>query len=183
MYCISDDSICYKWIPLRIFLRHGLKHHTITMTMHIVQSLLHVLQVGTAYILMLIAMTFNVWLFLAVAFGSGIGYFIFSRVRHLSSPFRESNDHCHWSYYIVYIVQLIWTDWINNSLLPLYLCATYNLLLEHMLLYLCATLIIILNIQYTPSHLHSAVEMAFNSLCIQITYIGLTCIPGSKDSS
>ena len=75
--------------------RHSLKHKTISMTMHIVQSFLHMLQVGVAYILMLIAMLFNVWLFLAVVVGSGIGYFIFAKVKHLSSPFRESNDHCH----------------------------------------------------------------------------------------
>lgn len=138
MYCISDDSIWYKWIPLCIFLRHGFKHHTITMTMHIVQSLLHVLQVGTAYILMLIAMTFNAWLFLAVAFGSGIGYFIFSRVRHLSSPFRESNDHCHWSYYIVYIAQLIW-NWLNKQFIAtiIFVCNIQFIAWTYAIIFVC----------------------------------------------
>lgn len=62
--------------------------------MHSLQSVLHVVQVGLAYILMFLAMTFNGWIFLAVCVGAGIGYFAFARVRHLSSPFREQQDHC-----------------------------------------------------------------------------------------
>jgi copper transporter 1 len=71
-----------------------LKHYTLTWSMHSVQSGLHVVQVGLGYILMLLAMTYNAWLFLGVAFGAGIGYFAFARVRHLSSSFREQQDHC-----------------------------------------------------------------------------------------
>lgn len=71
-----------------------LKHYTLTWSMHSLQSGLHVVQVGLGYILMLLAMTYNGWLFLAVALGAGIGYFAFARVRHLSSPFREQQDHC-----------------------------------------------------------------------------------------
>ena len=71
-----------------------LKHYTLTWSMHSVQSGLHVVQVGLGYILMLLAMTYNAWLFLSVAFGAGIGYFAFARVRHLSSSFREQQDHC-----------------------------------------------------------------------------------------
>ena len=32
----------------------------------------HVIQVGWGYVLMLIAITFNVWLFLAKCFGTGV---------------------------------------------------------------------------------------------------------------
>ena len=71
-----------------------LKHYTLTWSMHSAQSALHVVQVGLGYILMLLAMTYNGWLFLSVTVGAGIGYFIFARVRHLSSPFRELQDHC-----------------------------------------------------------------------------------------
>ena len=96
VYCSLITSItCTHTHSLTHTYRHTLKHHSISMTMHIIQSLLHVIQVGVAYILMLIAMTYNAWLFFAVIFGSGLGYFIFSKVRHLSSPFRESQDHCH----------------------------------------------------------------------------------------
>lgn len=72
------------------------KTYSISFTMHLLQSALHVFQVGYGYLLMLVAMTFNVWLFLAVCFGSGVGYFLFSRTRHiLGITDRERNEHCH----------------------------------------------------------------------------------------
>ncbi|VDN43913.1 unnamed protein product, partial [Gongylonema pulchrum] len=43
----------------------------------IVQSTLYFAQVLLAYTLMLIAMTFNVWLILGIVFGEAIGYFLF----------------------------------------------------------------------------------------------------------
>jgi hypothetical protein len=52
-----------------------------------------------AYMLMLVAMTFNGWLFLAVCFGAGLGYLIFGRCRQsfgrASITSREDNEHCH----------------------------------------------------------------------------------------
>ena len=39
--------------------------------MHILQSLLHVVQVGVSYALMLVFMTFNVWLCVALCVGAG----------------------------------------------------------------------------------------------------------------
>ncbi|KAG1658671.1 High affinity copper uptake protein 1 [Nymphon striatum] len=44
---------------------------------HLFQTFLHVLQLVISYFLMLIFMTFNVWLCLAVALGAGVGYFLF----------------------------------------------------------------------------------------------------------
>ena len=82
-------SHCFLMVPGR-----KLKHYSLTWSMHSLQSGLHVVQVGLGYILMLLAMTYNGWLFLAVALGAGIGYFAFARVRHLISPFREQQDHC-----------------------------------------------------------------------------------------
>jgi len=63
--------------------------------LHIVQSLLHVVQVGVAYLLMLVAMTYNGWLFLSVCVGAGLGYFIFARCRRSMDSFHENTDHCH----------------------------------------------------------------------------------------
>lgn len=69
---------------------------SVSFGMHIIQSLLHVVQVGYGYILMFVAMTFNGWLFLAVCFGAGTGYFIFAKTRHLFGlNTREDNEHCH----------------------------------------------------------------------------------------
>lgn len=44
---------------------------------HTVQTLLHVLQFVIGYSLMLVFMTYNVWLCLAVTMGIGVGYFLF----------------------------------------------------------------------------------------------------------
>jgi hypothetical protein len=69
---------------------------SISFGMHVLQSSLHVIQVAYGYILMLIAMTYNVWLFLAVCFGAGVGYFIFAKTRHIYGiNNREHNEHCH----------------------------------------------------------------------------------------
>lgn len=64
---------------------------------HIVQSALHVVQVGLAYLLMLIAMTYNGYLFLAVCIGAGIGYYIFGACRKQmlsTQSIEDRNDHC-----------------------------------------------------------------------------------------
>ncbi|UJR15592.1 hypothetical protein I4U23_002528 [Adineta vaga] len=61
-------------------------------TYHIIQTLLHILQMGISYLLMLIAMTFNVYLFLAVILGAGLGHFLFGWRR---SSVIDYNEHCH----------------------------------------------------------------------------------------
>lgn len=48
---------------------------------HIIQSLLNLLQIVISYLLMLIFMTFNYWLCLAVVLGLGFGYFFFGWVK------------------------------------------------------------------------------------------------------
>ncbi|XP_015438317.1 PREDICTED: high affinity copper uptake protein 1-like [Dufourea novaeangliae] len=45
---------------------------------HIIQTIAHIIQLIIGYFLMLIFMTYNVWLCLAVAIGTGIGYWLFS---------------------------------------------------------------------------------------------------------
>ncbi|XP_030371155.1 probable low affinity copper uptake protein 2 [Scaptodrosophila lebanonensis] len=45
--------------------------------LHLYQTFLHMLQVTISFLLMLVFMTFNVWLCLAVVLGAGVGYFMF----------------------------------------------------------------------------------------------------------
>ncbi|KAH8358580.1 hypothetical protein KR093_001104, partial [Drosophila rubida] len=45
--------------------------------MHWYQTMLHMLQVAISFMLMLVFMTFNVWLCMAVVLGAGLGYFLF----------------------------------------------------------------------------------------------------------
>ncbi len=54
---------------------------SISLALHILQSFLHVLQIGYAYLLMFAAMTFNGWLFLSVCLGSGTGYLFFTKIK------------------------------------------------------------------------------------------------------
>lgn len=44
--------------------------------LHLLQTSLHMLQVFIGYLLMLVAMTFNVWLFVSVVVGAAAGYFL-----------------------------------------------------------------------------------------------------------
>lgn len=58
---------------------------------HILQTFLHFIQIGLGYLLMLVAMTYNVWCFLGVLLGCAIGYFTFGWKRYHLSDF---SDHC-----------------------------------------------------------------------------------------
>lgn len=55
---------------------------------HWYQTLLHMLQVTISFLLMLIFMTFNVWLCIAVVLGAGVGYFLFF------AQSENVSDHC-----------------------------------------------------------------------------------------
>ncbi|CAF1364478.1 unnamed protein product [Rotaria sordida] len=59
---------------------------------HFVQTILHILQMGISYLLMLIAMTFNIYLFLAIILGAGVGHFLFAWRR---TSVIDYNEHCH----------------------------------------------------------------------------------------
>ena len=69
-------------------------HFLLQVLLHLVQSVTHVVQVGLGFLLMLVAMTFNGWLFLAVCFGAGMGYLLFAKFRSTNN-FREQSDSCH----------------------------------------------------------------------------------------
>ncbi|CAF1403758.1 unnamed protein product [Adineta steineri] len=59
---------------------------------HIIQTFLHILQMTISYGLMLIAMTYNTYLFFAVILGAGFGHFLFAWRR---SSVIDYNEHCH----------------------------------------------------------------------------------------
>ncbi|XP_072488581.1 high affinity copper uptake protein 1 [Notamacropus eugenii] len=59
---------------------------------HLLQTVLHVIQVVISYFLMLIFMTYNGYLCIAVAAGAGTGYFLFSWKKAVVVDITE---HCH----------------------------------------------------------------------------------------
>ncbi|EDV27589.1 expressed hypothetical protein [Trichoplax adhaerens] len=59
---------------------------------HILQTILHVIQIVLSYFLMLIFMTYNGYLCIAVAAGSGFGYLTFGWLRR---TFQDTTEHCH----------------------------------------------------------------------------------------
>lgn len=60
---------------------------------HCFQTFLHVVQLVVSYFLMLIFMTFNIWLCLAVLIGAAIGYFLFGWKKCVVV---DVTEHCHW---------------------------------------------------------------------------------------
>ncbi|KAF5276104.1 hypothetical protein FQR65_LT16490 [Abscondita terminalis] len=60
--------------------------------MHVFQTLLHIVQITLSYFLMLIFMTYNVWLCLAVVVGAAVGYFLFGWKK---SVIVDVTEHCH----------------------------------------------------------------------------------------
>ncbi|XP_051552168.1 high affinity copper uptake protein 1-like [Myxocyprinus asiaticus] len=59
---------------------------------HLLQTVLHIIQVVVSYFLMLVFMTYNGYLCIAVAAGAGFGYFIFSWKKAVVVDITE---HCH----------------------------------------------------------------------------------------
>ncbi|XP_044756129.1 high affinity copper uptake protein 1-like isoform X3 [Coccinella septempunctata] len=60
--------------------------------MHSFQTFLHMIQMVLSYFLMLIFMTYNIWLCIAVVIGAGIGYFLFGWKK---SVIVDVTEHCH----------------------------------------------------------------------------------------
>lgn len=65
---------------------------TMLSTMHLFQTLLHILQVTLSFLLMLIFMTYNTWLCVAVVLGAALGYFLFGWKK---SVIVDVTEHCH----------------------------------------------------------------------------------------
>ncbi|KAL0276023.1 UNVERIFIED_CONTAM: hypothetical protein PYX00_003703 [Menopon gallinae] len=60
--------------------------------MHCYQTFLHMVQIVLSYFIMLIFMTYNVWLCIAVVIGAAIGYFLFGWKK---SVVVDVTEHCH----------------------------------------------------------------------------------------
>jgi copper transporter 1 len=58
--------------------------------LHVALTALHIVRVFVAYTLMLVFMTFNVWLCLSVIIGAGVGYLLLGWKRATFVPSDES---------------------------------------------------------------------------------------------
>ncbi|VDN05219.1 unnamed protein product [Thelazia callipaeda] len=67
-------NYCKVTRSIRSYFRFGLNLFS---WYRVVQSGLYFVQSLLAYTLMLIAMTFNVWIILGIVFGEAVGYFLF----------------------------------------------------------------------------------------------------------
>lgn len=85
--CTIEASRVSNWCLISFF------RPTIFSMMHLYQSFLHLVQVTLSLMLMLIFMTYNVWLCLAVVFGAMVGYFLFGWKK---SVVVDVTEHCHW---------------------------------------------------------------------------------------
>ncbi|XP_055345725.1 high affinity copper uptake protein 1-like [Paramacrobiotus metropolitanus] len=63
--------------------------------MHVLQTVLTGVQFVLGYFLMLAAMTFSVWLFVAMIAGTMVGYFAFQWYPAAPGYFPLQNEHCH----------------------------------------------------------------------------------------
>ncbi|KAL8625926.1 hypothetical protein ACOMHN_012518 [Nucella lapillus] len=61
--------------------------------LHLLQTGLHIVQIFMSYCLMLVFMTFNVYLAVSVLIGSAIGYFTVAWKRPFNTA--DQNEHCH----------------------------------------------------------------------------------------
>ena len=71
----------------RVVVSLGMRGHA-----HLIQTVLHTLQVAVGYLLMLAVMTYNVWICLSVVFGAGVGYLLFGW--EVSPVAVDTGDHC-----------------------------------------------------------------------------------------
>jgi solute carrier family 31 (copper transporter), member 1 len=60
---------------------------------HLVQTALHLLQIFTSYILMLIIMLCNLWLVIAICLGAAVGYFLFGWMK--KGSFNDLGECCY----------------------------------------------------------------------------------------
>ncbi|XP_050524408.1 high affinity copper uptake protein 1-like isoform X2 [Daktulosphaira vitifoliae] len=90
----SYNAIQYRsvQIPLEKESSNPVSQPTMLSSFHFLQTFLHVIQITVSYLLMLIFMTYNVWLCLAVLLGATLGYFLFGWKK---SVVVDVTEHCH----------------------------------------------------------------------------------------
>lgn len=90
----SYNAIQYRsvQIPLEKGPNDSVSQPTMFSITHLLQTFLHIIQISISYLLMLIFMTYNVWLCLAVLFGATLGYFLFGWKK---SVVVDVTEHCH----------------------------------------------------------------------------------------
>ena len=59
---------------------------------HLLQTLMHAIQIAWGYSLMLVFMTYNVYLCLSLVLGATLGYFVAGWSR---TQITDQNEHCH----------------------------------------------------------------------------------------
>merc|ERR550532_2165169 len=88
----AQDLVEIQMIPPHGFMATSWRYQMLSKC-HLVQTLLHIIQMTISYLLMLVVMTFNVWLFLAIILGFGVGYFVCGWWH--CGPVVDPNEHCH----------------------------------------------------------------------------------------
>ena len=74
--------------------------------LHLFQTLLYIVQLTLAYWLMLIVMTYNSYLTVAVVLGAGFGHWLFASFQSLQPKVDQfASDACHWSHYHLQIIE------------------------------------------------------------------------------
>jgi copper transporter 1 len=86
---LDDHAFVLNLFSKRLFLFFRVRLLSLP---HGIQTILHIIQMTMSYSLMLVAMTFNTYLFFAVILGSGFGHFLFGWRR---SSVIDHNEHCH----------------------------------------------------------------------------------------
>lgn len=90
-YCMLMAKFCGQWNQLWLVFEF-VPSSRLCNWHHFLQTFLHIVQVTVSYFLMLIFMTYNVWLCLAVALGAGFGYFAFG---WKLNKVIDIYEHCH----------------------------------------------------------------------------------------
>ncbi|XP_046477584.1 high affinity copper uptake protein 1 isoform X2 [Neodiprion pinetum] len=93
---VSEDNRVVHFFYVFLFSMVGEVIHkqppTMLSWMHTFQTFLHIVQIIISYFLMLIFMTYNVWLCFAVVLGAAVGYFLFGWKK---SVIVDVTEHCH----------------------------------------------------------------------------------------
>lgn len=88
-----EDACSNKETLQQLFVRFPNRSQRWRIKIHTLQACLHTLQVLVGYVLMLIVMTYNVWLGVAVVAGAGVGYMAFSAIFPDDLRLRKIEDH------------------------------------------------------------------------------------------